>query len=445
MGMNTSLARVNGFILSVSLLLASVGISHQSIPSLTENFSPSSYIFNTIRSAIQTIDNECQDNNSQTAGAQKLNSPCISSQQELISSVNLKFRLDKIQIGLIQSFAVQSNKVFLSGNYGLAVLDLAKQETFVKRFRNTPIGVDNESNMWYLIEKSGSVFRWDGLRTIEFSKENGWILPAKFFTPPLPTLHPSFLADGKNIWLATSNDVRFFNGSRWRIFTATEIGIKLPYKSGVESVFTISRNPSTGHVWVAACYWRDNQWIGGASPLQFDGKNWQRTEFPVENICVTNMTISSDGSVLLTTPHSLWEYNGQEWVEVPLSSTNIVLKNASFLFGPMWTDKSENPWVLGAIINPNGVIEQYILYQYKNQNLSTISSFNGLLPPRIFFTPTASVIAFTEKQLFQVTSSGSELLSEHYFDLTAQDENGNMWLISDTKNRPVLWQLIEKP
>ena len=445
MGMNTSLARVNGFILSVGLLLVSVGISHQSIPSFSENFSPSSYISGTIRSALQTIDDECQDNNSQTAGAQKLYSPCISSQQELISSVNLKFRLDKIQIGLIQSFAVQSNKVFLSGNYGLAILDLAKQESFVKRFRNTPIGVDNESNMWYLIEKSGSVFRWDGLRTMEYSKENGWILPAKFFTPPLPTLHSSFLADGKNIWLATSNDVRFFNGSRWRIFTATEIGIKLPYKSGVESVFTISRNPSTGNVLVAACFWQGNQWIGGSSPLQFDGKTWQRTEFPIENICVTNMTIINDGNVLVTTPDSLWEYNGQGWVEGTPLYTNVLSNNTTFRFGPIWTDKDENQWLLGAIINPNGMVEQHILYQRKNQNLFKITSFNGLLPPQIFFTPTASVFAFTEKQLFHITPSGTVLFSEQYFDLVAQDENGSIWLISDTKTRPVLWQLVEKP
>ena len=445
MRVNTSLDRVNGYIFSVGLFLVSLGFSHQSIISFSEDFSPYGYISETLYSAFQTIGEECQEITSQTLGVHKSYSPCISPQMVLIPSANLKFRLDKIQIGLIQNFAVQNNKVLLSGTYGLAILDLAQNQTYIKRFRNNLIGVDNDLNIWYIIEKSNSIFRWDGVSTSEFGKENGWILPVNFFTPPLPIQHSSFLANGKNIWLATSKDVRLFNGSRWRIFTASEIGIKLPNKAGVESVFTISHNPLTDDVWVAACFWQDNQWIGGASPLQFDGKTWQRTEFPIENICVTNMTVSDDGNVLLTTPDSLWEYNGQGWVELPTPHTNTDLENTVLRFGSIWTDKSENQWLLGAIINPNGMVEKHILYQRKNQNLSKITSFNGLLPPQIFFTSAASVIAFTEKQLFYVIASEKILLFEQYFDLVAQDENGNVWLISDIKTRPVLWQLLEQP
>lgn len=443
MGITTSLARINIYILSISLLFI-VGFFNQSITSSQQDYSTFFINSKSIKSANPTAYVDCRENFLHTSGVPTLNSNCYSPQEKLNPSIILKFRLDKIQIGLIQRFFVKNNKIFLTGTYGLAIIDLAQNETYIKRLRNPPIGgVDNDSTFWYIIEKSNSIFRWDGANTSEFRKENGWILPAKFFTPPLPTRHSFFLTEGKNVWLATSNDVRLFNGSTWRIFTANEIGIQLPMKAGIQSAFTISHDPSTGNIWVAACYWKGNQWIGGTSPFQFDGKSWHRTEFPVENICVTNLSIGNNGNILLTTPVSLWEYNGQEWAEVSLPSTDAGSRNTTFRFDSMWTDKFENQWVIGSIIKPSGVVEQHILYQYENQNLFRIASFKGLLPPRIFFSSIAYSIAFTEKQLYQVTPTGMELLSEHFFDLIAQDETGNIWLISDTKTRPVLWQLIQ--
>lgn len=440
MGTTTSLVGANVYLLSISLLFV-LGFYNQSITSLPQDDSSSVINSKSIQSVNQTTYAARQENNLFTTAVPKSNPTFNSPQQELNPSVNLKFRLDKIQIGLIQSLFVKNNKFFLTGTYGLAILDLSKNETFIKRLRNTPIGVDNDSNIWYIIEKSNSIFRWDGANTSEFREENGWILPAKFFTPPLPTRHSFFLTEGKNIWLATSNDIRLFNGSRWRIFTANEIGIQLPWKAGIQSVFTISHDPSTGDIWVAACYWKGNQWIGGTSPFQFDGKSWHRTEFPVENICVTNLSIGNNGNILLTTPDSLWGYNGQEWTEISLPSTDAGSRNTTFRFDSMWTDKFENQWLLSSIIKPSGVVDQHILYQYKNQNLSRFASFKGLLPPRIFSKSFEYSIAFNEKQLYQVTPTGMELLSEHFFDLIAQDETGNIWLISDTKTRPVLWQL----
>lgn len=442
MGITTSLVRINVYILSISLLFI-VGFYNQSITSLQQDYSTFFINSKFIKSANPTAYDDCRENFLRTIGVPKPKTTCYTPQEILNTSINPKFRLDKIQIGLIQSFSVKNYKIFLAGTYGLAILDLAQNETYIKRLRNTPIGVDNDLTLWYIIEKSNSIFRWDGANTSEFSKENGWILPAKFFTPPIPSRHSFFLTEGKKVWLATSNDVRLFNGSTWRIFTANEIGIQLPRKAGTQSVFTISRDPSTGDIWVAACYWKGNQWIGGTSPFQFDGKSWHRTEFPVENICVTNLSIGNNGNILLTTPDSLWEYNGQEWAEVSLPSTDAGSRNTTFRFDSMWTDKFENQWLMSPIIKPSGVVDQHILYQYKNQNLSRFASFKGLLPPSIFSTSIEYSIAFNEKQLYQVAPTGMELLSEHFFDLIAQDETGNIWLISDTKTRPVLWQLIQ--
>lgn len=370
-----------------------------------------------------------------------LNQP--SYQNDPAPLIKLKFRLDKIQIGLIQNFSVRNHQIFLLGSYGLAILDLDQNQTPIKRFRNTPVGIDNRSQIWYLTDNSTSIFRWDGQTTTEYRKEQGWILPAKFSNPPIPQQRTSFFNEGQKIWLATSSDVRFYNGENWRIFTANEIGIQLPYKVGVESIFTINSNPSNGDIWTAACYWQDSRQVGGSVPFYFDGKTWRRSDFPEENPCITSIIFSSDGSGFFTTPTSIWVYDGQAWSEIFSPQIQNLPQNTNYQISQVWMDHSEAPWFLAKLINLNGLVTQYVLFHYTGTTLKMVSSLEGFAQPQIFFTSSGSVICFRINQLFLLTPTGWVLLGDNKFDLVAQDNHSNVWLISDIKNRPVLWELIE--
>ncbi|MFN7035023.1 MAG: hypothetical protein ACK4SN_01545 [Bellilinea sp.] len=358
-------------------------------------------------------------------------------------SIVLRFRLDKIQIGLIQNFSVRDHQIFLLGSYGLALLDLDQNETRIMRLRNTPVGIDNDSRIWYLTENTNSIFQWDGQATSAYRKEQGWTLPVKLYNPPLPEQKNSFLTEDQNIWLATSRDVRFFNSVTWRIFTANEIGMKLPYKSGVESFLTISRNPANGDIWVAACYWQGAHWIGGSTPYQFDGKTWRKSDFPGDDHCVTSITFTVDGSGYLATPTGIWKYDGRDWMEVSLPFTQNLPQNTTYQIGQIWIDNYDTPWTLVQLINRNGLITQHLLFQYHDTTFNKISSFEGLAPPQILFTSSGSLISFRNNKIFIFTQTGWDLLANHNFDLVVQDNNGNIWLISDIKGRPVLWEVVD--
>lgn len=358
-------------------------------------------------------------------------------------SIVLKYDLSKIQIGLLESFSVNKSKIFLKGTYGLAILDLDKKETYVKRFRNIFLGVDNEQGIWYLTETSNSIFRWDGKKTVEFGKNQGWILPARFHKPLIPVNSTPLLIAGDNIWLATSNDVRLFNGKTWRVFTATEIGIKLPYKAGVKTNFILAHNSITGDIWAAACYWQGDRQIGGSSPYQFDGNRWYKIEFPFENVCVTHLTFDKNGNGYLITPTTVWKYNGQNWNEMSLPVFGEMPKNSTFRIIHFVLDSFESPWMLVELTNENGIPEQNHLFQYKDTKFTKVSTLEGISTPVFFFTSQNSAIFFKNKKVFQIAPAGMELISDNNFDLIIQDSDENIWLISATKSRPLLWLLGE--
>lgn len=358
-------------------------------------------------------------------------------------SIVLKYDLSQFQIGLLESFSVNKQKIFLKGTYGLAILDLDKKETYVKRFRNIFLGVDNEQGIWYLTETSNSIFRWDGKKAVEFGKNQGWILPAKFHKPLIPVNNAPLLIAGDNIWLATSNDVRLFNGKTWRVFTATEIGIKLPFKVGVEPNFILAHNSLTGEIWAAACYWQGDQWVGGSSPYQFDGKRWYKIEFPIENVCVTQLTFDKNGNGFLTTPTTVWKYNGKNWNEMNLPVFQEMPKNSTFKIIQFALDSFENPWISVELTKENGIPDQFQIFQYKDTKFIKVSTLEGISTPVLLLTAQNSAIFFTNKKVFQTTPAGIKLLSDKYFELIIQDPDGNIWLISDTKSRPLLWSLVE--
>ncbi len=353
-------------------------------------------------------------------------------------------RLDKIQIGLIQNFSVRNHQLFLLGSYGLAIVDLNQKETQIKKFNYTPVGIDNSSRIWFITNNSDSIFQWDGQSTTEYGKAQGWILPLNLFNSPLPTQNPSFITDDHIIWLATSKDIRFFNGRLWRIFTASEIGIRLPYKSGIESAFTINRNPATRDIWVGACYWQGTQWIGGSAPYQFDGNTWKRGSFPEENICVTSIVFTSDGSGYLITPDRLWKYNGKEWMEISLSFIQNLPQNTTYQIRHFGLDNFETPWLVVHFVNLNGLITRYELLQFEKNILNPVSTFEGFATPQIYHTSTGATISIRNNQIFQLSHTGWIKLTEQKFDLSAQDNYGNIWLISETKNRPLLWKLQDQ-
>ncbi|GIV66472.1 MAG: hypothetical protein KatS3mg047_0865 [Bellilinea sp.] len=357
------------------------------------------------------------------------------------SPIDLKLRLDKIQIGVVQNIYVRNQHIFLMGSYGLAILDLDQKETFIKRLKNFPLGIDGNGHVWYLSEQSDSIFRWDGQNSFEYRKEQGWILPAKLYDPPLPALRTSLLSIGETIWLATSTDVRYFNGNEWHIFTATEIGIKLPYKTGVQPVFTVSRNPVNGEIWVAACYWQGADWIGGSLPYRFNGNTWYKSDFPDGNACVTSITFTAHGSGFLTTPSDIWRYDGQEWKKLSIPLVQKTPRTNSYQIKQMWMDNFDKPWFLLNLVNQNGVSTQQYLLQYHSEGFTKISSFEGISAPQIFFTPDGSLTSFRNGQIFLHTPSGWVTITDRKFDIITQDNFGNLWLISDVKSRPVLWKI----
>ena len=83
--------------------------------------------------------------------------------------------------------------------------------------------------------------------------------------------------------------MRYFDGTRWRIFTQTESGIRTTREAFVNTAIALAVNPNTGEAIAGTCDWRGENHLTGGSVRRYDGETWSDAGFPLENPCLTRL------------------------------------------------------------------------------------------------------------------------------------------------------------
>lgn len=174
------------------------------------------------------------------------------------------------------------------------------------------IGVDDAERMWFFIEEDRSkITFWDGGPEFTLA-DDGW----------LPVPDPAWLegrgvlTDGaERVWLATEQDVRAFDGTRWTVFAAPDMDMTPPQDPGILTMFTLELVGEPGQIWVGECDWGGPGPLGGGGARWFDGQAWQGADSPVGSGCVVAIEEDSLGRVWVGLDADLWRYDpsADEW------------------------------------------------------------------------------------------------------------------------------------
>ena len=291
-----------------------------------------------------------------------------------------------------------------------------------------------------------SVSLWDGTSWTTYGAEAGWT-PAGFgyyFSDRV--FSEEIVVDRRGwAWLATGDDVRVFDGQRWTLYGAEEIGFTLTREmiEGGYDYFWLGEVAidSSGDVWVADCAWM-GPGPRGHGARWFTGEAWQGQDSPVvASGCIYDIEVDDTGGIWAGVDGNLWRYAlGQGWEEYAHPPTDPGGELRWGFLEAIDLDPAGVPWVtLHRCGGGSCDTEQYALFRIADGTWTHVLEIQGYGRPDLAFDAAGDVWACTGAGLYHITPETAEPLGgeENAYCQVEVDGAGRVWLALPGKS--TLW------
>lgn len=351
------------------------------------------------------------------------------------------FSLKNMPPGLVTSIhPLSGSRALVSGTYGLLALDLISEDVSQLRTPDRLLGIDKSGRAWLTPYNGAKIYSWDGSQTAAYEFRHGWILNAAFFDAPLGG---SRLVDGRpgEVWLATATDVRAFDGSRWRVFTATESGIRYTREAYVRTAIALAANPNTGEALAGTCDWRGENMLDGGQIRRYDGRHWIDAGFPQQNPCLNWLAAAPDGAIYAAIGGSIWRIKGESgWQELPLPRLSS-FQNYS-LVEEIPLDLEGHPWPLVQVTDLKGQVVERIRFRFDGENWHVVQYLDPIQRQQLVFLPGGKVWSLEQPAVYALEESGGwNLQAAMNYRAGAGDPEGGIWLVTDVEeSNPLIWR-----
>ncbi len=350
------------------------------------------------------------------------------------------FSLKNMPPGLIEQIhPLSGSRAMITGTYGVIELDLITKQ--VKEFR-TPdrlLGIDSSERAWLTPYKGAKIYSWDKEKVQTYEFHDGWILNAAFFDAPTGG---SRLVDGLpgEVWLATSADVRHFDGARWRVFTATESGIRYTRQAYVKTSIALAVNPNTGDAVAGTCDWMGSRMLDGGPVRRYDGSHWIDAGFPLENPCINWLKAAPDGKIYAAAGGTLWRMDtAGDWDELKLPQLSA--PDSYSLVEELPFDLEGQPWPLVQVVDENGELLERIRFRLEGDSWKMVSLLDPIRRQQLVFLPGGRVWSLEQGEIYSLELSGVWTLRAGMdYRTGAADPMGGIWLVTDVETEPLVWR-----
>jgi hypothetical protein len=245
-------------------------------------------------------------------------------------------------------------------------------------------------------------------------------------------------------WVATSQDVRVFDGVRWTVFTPTEMGLGESSAEDLMPDLGITVLDS-GEAWVHDCLWGGPGPMGGRGVRWFDGQTWHSADAPISTGCATVIRQDSAGRIWLGVGPDLWRYDpaAGEWVTFRPTETPPFGAARYGVVRDVVPDSSTGAWVTFLLCGGASCDTDVIYHLHGGiwAQLTDQPGYGG--QQKLVLDASGDPWLFWQGGIYRVTDDVPELVGEMAPDIASvtADAAGQIWFVAPDQGRDTLWTL----
>jgi len=333
-------------------------------------------------------------------------------------------------------YAAPDGALWLITNRGIAKLQDTTWVVHLSELKGTPVGIDAEGQIWLVSQDTSKISVWRKSRMV-YDASAGWASLSGEFKKA----HWGQFDRMGRFWLATSQDVRVFDGQRWTIFTPKDMGMRaIEEQDDRWSDFHIEIVKD--QVWVGECDWGGPGPLGGQGARWFDGRTWQGTGSPVASGCVTVIKSDRLGRIWLGVGDGLWRHDpvSGNWRQFPFTPESE--HQRSGFVSNMALDPSGDPWVILALCGGASCYNGHAVYHLHQDRWVIVADqtfFETVGGP--VFDATGTPWLLWDGKVYRAAENTPELVAEMYVTYIATNTAGQTWLVGRHGDRDLLWTL----
>lgn len=294
----------------------------------------------------------------------------------------------------------------------------------------------DSARLWFIRAGGDVVSTWDGNQYTDYGRKEGWILRAE---PAQPPLLGSFVQGRSGeLWISTDRDIRVFDGERWRVFTATELGMPLPGYAGQHASFVVGLHGE--EAWAGACHWEGREPLAGGL-RRFDGQRWVEAGLPVPGGCVTAIQSDGLGNVWVGVDGVLWRLDAlsDEWHRLPPFDLSLGQRAGTVPEITLAPDGSI--WPRFDLCDRTGCDAASLRYHVVENEMVLVRASVRSEETQIVFDGDGEPWLFASDGVYRLADGSAEPVSTLKADYAAADPDGNLWMVTQYRTQPQLWLL----
>jgi hypothetical protein len=298
--------------------------------------------------------------------------------------------------------------------------------------------VDESGKYWLLQKDTGDISNNE-----DGNAASGWISVGPFsesWWSPTPWRIVS--GAGDTLWAPMAQDVRFFDGNQWSLYTQEDMGFPLMEMEDIDIVHNLALAQDGTEVWVGECYYSGPGPMGGGGVRWFDGQTWHGAESPIGSRCVSALDVDSAGNVWLGTSKAVWRYDheDQSWTQYNLPAE--LLSDYSFTHPlQLMIDQAGDAWVMMQMCGGASCDGEVYLYRIQDGiwSLVTSAAYRSSSFKQMALDGNGQAWLFWEGMVYQLDDQPLEPVASMQALGVDADPSGTIWVVVGSEDDPSLW------
>jgi ligand-binding sensor domain-containing protein len=296
------------------------------------------------------------------------------------------------------------------------------------------VWVDKTGRVWSVNEQADQISHWQGGTWVTYDRESGWQPIFDWFAQ----VGSSEADSSGNLWLSTSQDVRFFDGESWETYIPEDMNMPPPEFEDVatEIILQVLENDE---VWVGSCFWSGPGPFSGAGVRWYDGEAWRGADSPVAAGCVTKIEEDSQGRVWVALEDELWRYTPQreEWTRFQAPEPEEAQRYGYAT--EMVVDLEENVWIILAECGGASCFVGSVPYRMQDGEWQQFADRIDTDMWRLLLDVKDRIWIFSEAGISRIQDGEPSLEAQLYATHYTADSEGRLWIVTGIEEQQLLW------